>query len=131
MTHSIQGFDHVALPVSDLNRAVSFYRDVLGLRSVDRRDPDTEDYHWLNLGQGQTLNLARVDEVSHYATSPRHVAFSAPEEYLDEIAERLENRDINVRKIETSIYFSDSDGNELEVTCWREKRLWESGANHW
>ncbi|SIQ68622.1 hypothetical protein SAMN05421858_0080 [Haladaptatus litoreus] len=130
MTHSIQGFDHVVLPVSDLVRAVSFYQDVLGLRSVDRRDPGTDDYHWLNLGQGQGLNLAQVDEVSN-DTSPRHIAFNASEEFCEEVAERLEEREIAVRKTETSVYFSDPDGNELEVTCWREKRLRESGANHW
>ncbi|WP_266074790.1 VOC family protein [Haladaptatus caseinilyticus] len=131
MTHSIQGFDHVALPVSDLRRAVSFYRDVLGLRSVDRRDPDIDDYHWLNLGQGQGLNLARVDEESRTDTSPRHIAFNAPEEYLGEVIDRLEKRNRDVRKTDTSIYFSDPDGNELEITCWREKRLRESGVNHW
>jgi catechol-2,3-dioxygenase len=36
-----------------------------------------------------------------------------------------------VRETETSVYFSDPDGNALEVTCWREKRLRETGRDHW
>ena len=131
MTDSIRGFDHVALPVTDLARAVSFYRDVLGLRSVDRCDPETDDYHWLNLVPGQDLNLTRTPESAWGAAGAGHVAFNAPESSLSTLAERLADHDVDVRETETSLDFTDPDGDDLEVTCWREKRLHESGRDHW
>jgi catechol 2,3-dioxygenase-like lactoylglutathione lyase family enzyme len=131
VTDSLQGFDHVALPVSDLARAVAFYRDVLGMRSVDRRDPETDDYHWLNLGPGQTLNLSRTPESTQEAVGPGHVAFRASESFLATLSERLADAGVDYHETETSLYFSDPDGNDLEVTCWREKRLRESGRDHW
>ncbi|WP_435361603.1 VOC family protein [Haloarchaeobius sp. DFWS5] len=129
MEHGVIGFDHVALPVADLDRAVSFYTDVLGLRSVDERNPSDANYHWVSVGQGQAINLAATaDEES---VRPGHVAFTAPESFLETVKERLDAEGIDVRDAETSLYFADPDGNELEVTCWRASRLRESGASHW
>ncbi|WP_396611081.1 VOC family protein [Haloferax sp. S1W] len=129
MTHGIYGFDHVALPVSDLARAVSFYTDTLGLQSVDERNPDDGTYHWVRVGQGQSLNLAETADSDN--VRPGHIAFAAPESFLDSLRERLDEEGIDFRDAETSLYFADPDGNELEVTCWRASRLRESGASHW
>lgn len=43
MALDIRAFSHVALPVSDLDASLAFYRDVLGLEVVLRLDPDDED----------------------------------------------------------------------------------------
>lgn len=129
MEHGVIGFDHVALPVSDLDRAVSFYTDVLGLRSVDERNPSDANYHWVSVGQGQSINLAATSDGK--SVRPGHVAFTAPESFLEGLTDRLEAEGAEVRDAETSLYFSDPDGNELEVTCWRESRLRGSGASHW
>jgi catechol 2,3-dioxygenase-like lactoylglutathione lyase family enzyme len=36
MITAVTGFDHVAITVSDLGRALEFYRDALGLQEVER-----------------------------------------------------------------------------------------------
>lgn len=43
MPIEIRAFSHVALPVSDLEASLAFYRDVLGLEVVLRLDPDDPD----------------------------------------------------------------------------------------
>ncbi len=133
----IQGLDHAALAVSDLPRAVSFYRDMLGLRPVDARDPATSSY-WLNFGPGQTLNLTLAPERTPNAlglaadlNTSAHLAFTAPEAFLAELERRLVKRGIKPHRSRTGVYFCDPDGNFLEVTCWREKGLEEAGAEHW
>ncbi len=121
----IQGLDHAALAVSDLPRAVSFYRDMLGLRPVDARDPATSSY-WLNFGPGQTLNLALAPE-----RTPNALGLAADLNTMAELERRLVKRGIKPHRSRTGVYFCDPDGNFLEVTCWREKGLEEAGAEHW
>ncbi len=134
----IQGLDHAALNVSDLPRAVSFYRDVLGMRPVDACDPATSSYFWLNFGSGQTLNLTLAPQRTPKALgletdlyTSAHLAFAAPEAFLGELERRLVERSIKLYRSQTGVYFCDPDGNFLEVTCWREKSLRDAGAEHW
>lgn len=134
----IQGLDHAALNVSDLPRAVAFYREVLGMRPVDRRDPASASYFWLNFGSGQTLNLTLAPERTPKALGLEtdlytlaHLAFTAPEAFLGALQGRLEAEGVPCHRSSTGVYFSDPGGNVLEVTCWREKGLRDAGAEHW
>ncbi len=134
----IQGLDHAALNVAGLPLAVTFYREVLGFRSVAARDPTTSCHFWLNFGVGQTLNLTLAPkrtpkflglETDLYTSA--HLAFTAPEALLETLKGRLEVHGIPYHRSWTGLYFSDKDGNFLEVTCWREKSLKDAGAGHW
>lgn len=132
----IQGLDHAALNISDLPEAVAFYRE-LGMRPVDARDPATSSYFWLNFGPGQTLNLTLAPERTPSALGSEtdldtsaHLAFVAPETFVEELQKRLIERNIGVHRSRTGVYFCDPSGNFLEVTCWREKSLEDSGAEH-
>jgi catechol-2,3-dioxygenase len=134
----IQGLDHAALNVSDLPRAVVFYRDVLGMWSVDACDPATASYCWLNFGAGQTLNLALAPERTPKALgletdlyTSAHLAFTAPEAFSKTLQEHLGANGVSFHRSSTGLYFSDPDGNFLEVTWWREKGLRDAGAEHW
>lgn len=134
----IGGFDHAALNVSDLPRAVAFYREVLGFRPVDRRDPASASLFWLNFGAGQTFNLTLAPERTPKALgletdlyTSAHLAFTTPEEFLETVEKRLAERGVSVHRSQTGMYFCDPDGNFLEVTCWRAEGLKDAGAEHW
>ena len=134
----IQGLDHAALNVADLLEAVAFYQNVLGMRPVDSSDPATSAYFWLNFGPGQTLNLALAPERTPKALgldtdlyTSAHLAFAAPEAFLGTVEKRLTDRGIETHRSRTGVYFCDLDSNFLEITCWREKGLKDSGAKHW
>lgn len=134
----VQGLDHAALNVANLPRAVTFYETVLGMRPVDTRDPATASYFWLNFGLGQTLNLTLAPQRTPEAlaleadlSASAHLAFSAPEAFLGVLEGRLTEREVAFHRSRTGVYFSDPDGNFLEVTCWREKGLKDAGAEHW
>jgi glyoxylase I family protein len=49
---------HVSLPVSDLARSVAFYRDVLGLRQIDRPGFDFKGA-WFAIGSEQQIHLIK------------------------------------------------------------------------
>lgn len=133
----IQGLDHAAICVSDIERSVAFYRGVLGMRVVDSR-PFTSSYLWLNFGPGQTLNLTLAPEQTPKVLAQKtgldlsaHLAFRAPRNFLDQLKPKLEDLGVLKHESATGLYFTDPDGNFLEVTCWREHALEEAGQAHW
>ena len=42
MISSVSGLDHVSVTVSDLERSLAFYRDLLGMKEVERHHLDGE-----------------------------------------------------------------------------------------
>jgi catechol 2,3-dioxygenase-like lactoylglutathione lyase family enzyme len=61
---------HVALVVKDADEALVFYRDVLGLRQIDRPDGARNPGSWLQLGDGQVHLFQPADP----ARNPPHFA---------------------------------------------------------
>lgn len=110
----VSGLNHITLAVADVNRSVTFYRDVLGcsLRAL------WNDGAYLEAGP-LWLCLSRDDLVR---TSPHpdytHFAFSIAEEEFAEISARLKATcDVwkDNRSEGASVYFLDPDGHKLEV----------------
>lgn len=113
-----------ALYVQDIQRAVAFYRDILGLKVLG----EFEESRGAALAVGRTVLLVfRAEEtlkgnrLQHGATGPGHVAFRVePEEldawrkYLIEHGVKIEG-EVSFRGSPPSIYFRDPDGNLLEL----------------
>lgn len=129
----LTGVDHVELYVTDTDEAASWYRDVLGITPAPAFD------EWHRTGSGP-LMLA-VDETTKLAlfereaarrgegVSPHRVAFGTDGEgflaFLDRV-ESLDLTDIDGESVSAadvvdhdlsySLYFTDPDGNRLELT---------------
>lgn len=118
---------HVHLKVTDTERAVAFYRDVLGLEVTERIDR----YAFLTFGEHhhdlalQGIGAPETDD--GVPATPRgpgvglyHSAWEVESAgALRETAERLRERGVDASPVDHGIskalYFSDPDGNGVEL----------------
>jgi len=128
---------HLHLKVRDVDRAIEFYRDVLGLELAERH----ADFAFLTFGEHHH-DLA-LQGVGEGAADPGpgvglyHSAWEVPDDAaLGETYERLRDRGVEVAPVDHGIskalYFDDPDGNGVEVyldtRASREVEEW-SGRN--
>ena len=127
MMFTLQQIDHVALVVTDLEKSIAWYQDVLGL---ERRYREAWGDYPAMLCAGSTcvaLFPLRPDESSAQASGSaqptmRHLAFRATYADLLEAEKNLQERGIPFEfqnhGIAHSIYFADPDGHQLEITTY-------------
>ena len=113
----IQGVYEVAIKVKDLAQSEAFYREVLDLE-VGLRD-ETRKWVFLRAG-GQAGMIVLQEEPGAFPT--QHFAFTIREADVAQAAKMLQERGIAIEgpvfhpwMPATSIYFSDPDGNSLEL----------------
>jgi catechol 2,3-dioxygenase-like lactoylglutathione lyase family enzyme len=122
----LQGIDHVALSVRDVQRAAQWYIDVLGF---ERRYEGMWNGVPTFIGKGATAIALFPRRDRDSKAGPResgirmlHLAFRADrknflaaQEELKRLGIRFEFQD---HEISHSIYFRDPDGHELEITTY-------------
>ena len=117
----IRAIHHVSLLVSDTGRALTFYRDLLGL-VVDGARPDM-DYPgaWLRMDNAQ-IHLLELPDVLRGSARPehggrdRHVALSVAD--LDALVTALETAGVAYtlsRSGRRALFCRDPDGNAIEL----------------
>jgi glyoxylase I family protein len=127
----IVDIDHVAVRVTDLERALEFYRDILGLtvRDRERYEAGTVPYVAVVAG-GRHIHLVPTDEEidvggEHICLLVRSDDVDSREE-LDELIDRLRERGIEVETGEPyrrygaygrawAVYVRDPDGRRVEL----------------
>jgi len=122
----LEGLDHVALGVRDIERSADWYIEVLGF---ERRFQGMWNGVPIFIGQGNTaiaLFPARNDGKDSSAARPRfgmlHLALRADRENFLAAQCELKKRGIEFHfqdhEISHSIYFQDPDGIRLEITTY-------------
>ena len=122
--------DHIALEVSDTDRAIEFYTDKLGFELVSRavNDEEQEEYCFLK-SDGTSLELIS-DLKKSYTEKQKihrpycpHVCFETDD--MKKTLEELRAKDIEIIRgpleiagEETWVYFADPDNNVLEYIQW-------------
>ncbi|MEM7119777.1 MAG: VOC family protein [Pseudomonadota bacterium] len=111
----IRGINHITLSISDLDRSITFYTDVLGCGLVARWD----DGCYLEAG---ALWLALVVEDSVRSTplpEYTHMAFDVAAADFSATADRVRQSGATVFQDNStegaSLYFLDPDGHKLEL----------------
>jgi catechol 2,3-dioxygenase-like lactoylglutathione lyase family enzyme len=126
MRFAVQGIDHVEVFVSDIAAAAKWYKDVLGLKEMARWEPEP-----MMIGVGatklalfrrnspRTANAASL-EISEgwrrVAWLTDAVGFDAAQKHLVALGIRFAGPQDHGRS--RSIYFTDPDGNPLEITFY-------------
>src|SRR5438046_521393 len=122
----LEGIDHVALSVRDIERSAEWYIDVLGF---ERRYQGMWNGIPTFIGKGNTaiaLFPPRHDDSSSGTRSNKirmlHLAFRANRENFLGARQELKKRGIRFEfqdhEISHSIYFRDPDGHQLEITTY-------------
>lgn len=113
------GYNHVALHVADIKKSTQFYRDIVGLTSIEVPDNLKAIRSWFEMDNGQQLHLlAGRTEKIHHDRNGGHIAFfvqsiTQAEAFLSRhnIAFHKQTRFDNV----VQLYFSDPDGYLIEI----------------
>jgi catechol 2,3-dioxygenase-like lactoylglutathione lyase family enzyme len=124
----IAAVHHIAVCVTDLERAKRFYEDVLGLRPLDRPALSVEGA-WYSLGNGQlhlivhpatrTLRGTREIDIADGHFALRIADFNLAVTHLRAHGVELLERAQNATAWQ-QLYFTDPDGNVIELNAARE-----------
>jgi catechol 2,3-dioxygenase-like lactoylglutathione lyase family enzyme len=124
----LEGIDHVALAVRDVERSAKWYVDVLGFERLHQG-------MWNGIptfiGKGNTaialfpVRGEHSEPGTHGTIEMLHLAFRANGKNFLGAQEELKRRGIKLEfqdhEISHSIYFHDPDGHELEITTYELK----------
>jgi len=123
---NVQGFHHLAIQVKALEDVAGFYREVLGLREIERHHGDDGRLRsiWMDVGGGEFLALERVEA----APSPDPVfrdgrpgiflvALRIPRADRERIRAELDRRGIPlVHETRWTLYVRDPEGNRVALS---------------
>lgn len=114
MTIQVERTDFVSVPVTDMERATSFYRDTLGLEQVS-----AGGWPEFQLGENLSVYLMDPSNIGQEFSGPHraHIALRVPD--VEQSRRELEERGVEFagETLDTGVchmaFFHDPDGNAL------------------
>ena len=135
--HPEMRIGHVHLKVSDLERSIIFYRDVIGLEVTQRYGPQAAFlsaggyHHHLGLNTWESLGGPRPPR---HAVGLYHTAFLFPDRpALARAVKRVLEAGVELdgaadHGVSEAVYLSDPDGNGIELYVDRAEADWPRDA---
>jgi catechol 2,3-dioxygenase-like lactoylglutathione lyase family enzyme len=112
----VTGINHVVLHVGDVDRAVEFYKGVLGFVDRDISPRLERRMRFLRCGM-QGLDLFEVEGDVHGGQEMNHMALNVEASDVDEMVAALQAAGISVseRTRRNSVFIHDPDGHQIEM----------------
>ena len=122
-----KGLYHSGIPVNDLDRAVAFYRDVLGMEVASVARDDLKGLRRADLRSGSSMvvlfqrpnpierDALAEDGVTHQAFAVDSDDFDTAEERMRAAGVRIHEVPVVERRSGRGLYFFDPDGNLLQL----------------
>ena len=133
----VKELDHIVLNVSDIDRSLAFYTDVLGLtpERVDEFKAGEVGFPSVRINQDTIIDLFPNKDTDRERGSGKkqdgnlnHFCLVVGAEDFSGIVDYLKHNGVMVhagpisrwgaRGRATSVYFLDPDGNEIEIRCY-------------
>ena len=123
----LDGVHHIGVNVSNLDRAESFYTNILGFKVIDRYQEEIR-HSMLDTGATkihlfESPDLEFDDAITRLSEDGyAHMAFGINRKQFPQVMAKLKKHNITFRgplilgKGE-SVHFKDPDGNHLEIRC--------------
>lgn len=147
----IQGIDHVAFNVRDIDKSVEFYTKVIGLKVTEREPSKAGVEYFLDCGPSllgiiQAKDLSQNHPFANEGLGANHFSFRVHSNDFEPMIQHLEAHGVTIeyakkRPKSWSLYFYDLDGNKLEATAWpvedglpaerRVKEIYSSHTKSW
>ena len=133
MSVTVSQVGHVVLRVADLDRAVAFYRGVLGLPEVARRIYGNEPWVFLSTGNSHhDIALVEAPEALNAGSGSLHHFALKVGDSLNELAQvksTLENAKVPVHaeldfQVSQALFVSDPDGTLIELYVDNPDKPW-------
>jgi len=125
---NIQGIDHVAFNVRDLDKSLEFYTKVIGLKITEREPSKPGIEYFLDCGPSllgiiQAKDLGSSHLFANEGLGANHFSFRVHSNDFEAMIKHLEANGVRIeyakkRPKSWSLYFYDIDGNKLEATAW-------------
>ncbi|MGE5630205.1 MAG: VOC family protein [Caulobacteraceae bacterium] len=118
--------DHLNRYVSDVDKFIGFYRDVLGYELIDRGKKESGMNYAILKGFGHELFISEKESFTGKDENFRHIGYSV--EKVDETLEELKLKgyvepgvQVIVKQFSRQFYIKDPDGFEIDLIEWTDK----------
>lgn len=118
MAVRVYGINHIAIDVTDIKKAVSFYEDVFGLKKLDEGEGDA----FFKIGEHQFLAMFEVEKIA--PTKTRHFGLIVRDEsQIEAVRQKIQNK-YGLKLIPGfRCDFRDPFGNRVQVVDLQDESL--------